>query len=141
MIRAAVIADGKIVDILQVVSLEHYAGCVEVPEVACIGWLWDGANASPPPMSLAELAALADELIETALEAKAHELGYRNQERLAGYATSADAKFGPEARAFIAWRDACWRYGIEAQAAIVAGGPVPSADEFLAGLPVFSLGA
>ena len=47
--RAHVIKDGKVINTIEVESLDFMPGLIEATE-GSIGWLWDGAKLSAPPV-------------------------------------------------------------------------------------------
>ena len=72
-----------------------------------------------------------------------------SQARIAGYDSllsavsySGSTKFGAQALAFIAWRDAVWTYCYGVEAAVAAGTrAIPTPDQLIAGLPPLTIPA
>lgn len=70
------------------------------------------------------------------LDQTAQTRGYDGILSLCSYATSQNARFGPEGQAGVTFRDAVWAYGYQIIAEIQAGTrPVPSAAELVGALP------
>jgi len=78
---------------------------------------------------------LADAM-QAHLDQTAQERGYDGILSLCSYATSANARFGPEGQAGVTFRDAVWAFGYGLIDEIQAGTrPVPTAEELVAALP------
>lgn len=69
------------------------------------------------------------------IDIKANERDYGSAVACASYASSNNAQWAAEARAFIAWRDACYSYAYAYQAQVAANSITPDVDSFLTGLP------
>ena len=72
-----------------------------------------------------------DNLLDTTAQSKQ----YGSAVACASYATSSNPQWAAEAKAFIDWRDAVFVYAINVQTEVQQGAPIPSFDEFVAGLP------
>jgi len=77
-------------------------------------------------------------VIQSALDAKAVQMGYDSALAAVSYASSGHPIYGPEGQQFSAWRDACWSYLF---AVLDQQTAVPSDEELLAGLPLYGAGA
>lgn len=75
--------------------------------------------------------------IQTLLETTAHSRRYnQGANAFATYVNSTDPIWAAEAQAFVAWRDAVWRYAYQQLDAVQAGDrEQPSVEELLAELP------
>ncbi len=72
-----------------------------------------------------------DNLLDTTAQSKQ----YGNAVACASYVSSTNPQWAAEAKAFIDWRDAVFVYAINIQTEVQQGAPIPSFDEFVAGLP------
>lgn len=93
----------------------------------------------PKPNPETDYSAIAaTQAIQIGLDAKAREFGYDSVISAASYATSTSSKFGPEGRAFVAWRDSVWTYAYTLLAQVQAGSMAkPSLSQLLEDLPDF----
>jgi hypothetical protein len=136
--RAAVIDNGIVVNIIEVQSLDFLPGLVDAAG-AGIGDRWDGAAFSAPPLPpAADLIAMSEEAIDAMLDAKAIEWGYKDGDRLARYASSGNAQWKAEAQAFLAWADACWEKALDIKTQAEASGQIPSMGDVLAQMPTIT---
>lgn len=88
----------------------------------------------------AQVIATLEAAVQTYMDAQAQGAGYDSLLSAVSYAGS--AKFGAQAGAFIAWRDACWSYCYGVEAAVQAGTQaVPTAAALVAGLPPITIPA
>ena len=86
--------------------------------------------------ALARTRKVLTDAMQSHLDQTAQERGYDGILSLCSYATSANARFGPEGQAGVTFRDAVWAYGYQIIAEVQAGTrPVPSAAELVAALP------
>lgn len=86
--------------------------------------------------ALASTRKVLTDAMQSYLDQTAQERGYDGILSLCSYATSANARFGPEGQAGVTFRDAVWAYGYQIIAEIQVGTrPVPSAAELVAALP------
>ena len=101
------------------------------------GWTWDGKTFEEPPgPSDEETRKALTDAMQSHLDQTAQSRGYDGILSLCSYATSANARFGPEGQAGVTFRDAVWAYGYQIIAEVQAGTrPVPSAAELVAALP------
>jgi len=60
---------------------------------------------------------------------------YDSAVSMATYVTSTNPAWQAEAIAFVAWRDMVYEYGYSVLAAVEEGEPVPTLEEFIAGIP------
>jgi len=139
--RAAIVQDGKVIDILTVASMVHYQGCIEASEEVQIGWSFDGFQFHPPAVTAQEIEQAMTDAIQAHLDATAQEMGYDGILSAVSYSASSHPKFGPEGRAALAWRDACWDYAYQVLFAAKAGArAIPTSDELIAELPALTVG-
>jgi hypothetical protein len=76
-------------------------------------------------------------VIQNYLDTEAKEHYYDGILSLCSYATSTNPKFGPEGRAGVIWRDACWTTGYAIMAEVKAQTrAVPTIEELLAEMPL-----
>lgn len=91
------------------------------------------------PWSAEEIQAALTDAIQQHLDATARMHAYDGILSLCTYATSPSLRFAAEGQAGVEWRDACWLKGYEILAECQAGTrPVPTREELVAELPVFS---
>lgn len=77
--------------------------------------------------------------IDNLLNATALSKQYGSAVACATYATSSNPQWAAEAAAFISWRDAVFVYSIDIQTKVLADQiPIPTLEEFTAGLPVIT---
>jgi hypothetical protein len=103
---------------------------------------WDGtavvANPPPLPPTADEIAAALESAVQGHLDATARGRRYDNIVSACSYAGAAN-RFQAESIAFIEWRAAVWDHCYAALDAVQAGTrTIPTADELLAELPVFT---
>jgi hypothetical protein len=87
------------------------------PEHWVVDWITGVITATPPPPSEADYGVAIQAHIETTAKAR----GYNDAVTCASYATSQHPIWGPEARAFVAWRDAAWTYAFGVLTAVQSG--------------------
>jgi methyl coenzyme M reductase gamma subunit len=86
----------------------------------------------PPMPTKGQYAAAIEDLIHSAATAK----GYVSGDRLATYVSSTDSQWAAEAAAFIAWRDAVWRYALSELDKVQSGlRAQPTIEHLVAELP------
>ena len=86
--------------------------------------------------ALARTRKVLTDAMQAHLDQTAQERGYDGILSLCSYATSANARFGPEGQAGVTFRDAVWAYGYAVIAEVESGArPVPTVEELLAALP------
>lgn len=74
--------------------------------------------------------------IDNLLNSTALSKQYGSAVSIATYATSTNPQWAAEAQAFIKWRDDVFVYSIDIQTKVIADQiPIPTLDEFTAGLP------
>lgn len=77
--------------------------------------------------------------IDNLLNSTAWSKQYGSAVSLATYVTSSSPLWSAEAKAFIKWRDDVFIYAIDIQAKVISGDiPIPTLDEFAAGLPTIT---
>ena len=109
------------------------AGCVEITDE-------EAEALSAPLPTQAQIIAALEAAVQAHMDAQAQGAGYDSLLSAVSYAGS--AKFGAQAAAFIAWRDACWSYCYAIEAAVQAGTQtVPTAAALVAGLPPITIPA
>jgi hypothetical protein len=72
-----------------------------------------------------------DRLLDTTAQSKQ----YGNAVSCASYVSSTNPQWKLEAETFVSWRDAVFVYAINIQTEVQGGAPIPSFEEFVAGLP------
>lgn len=86
--------------------------------------------------ALAKTRKTLTDAMQAHLDQTAQTRGYDGILSLCSYATSQNARFGPEGQAGVTFRDAVWAYGYQIIDEIQAGTrPVPTAAEPVAALP------
>lgn len=73
-----------------------------------------------------------DHLLDTTAQSKQ----YGSAVACASYVASSNPQWAAEARVFVDWRDAVFVYAINVQTEVQQGAPIPSFEEFVAGLPI-----
>jgi hypothetical protein len=77
--------------------------------------------------------------IENLLNSTALSKQYGSALSIATYVTSSNPQWAAEAEAFIKWRDDVFVYSIDIQTRVIGGQiPIPTLDEFTAGLPTIT---
>ena len=95
-----------------------------------------GRGAALAAEALAKTRKTLTDAMQSYLDQTAQERGYDGIMSLCSYATSANARFGPEGQAGVTFRDAVWAFGYGLIDEIQAGTrPVPTAEELVAALP------
>jgi hypothetical protein len=140
--RAAVIENGVVVNVIEVASLDVIEGLVDGAGAA-IGDAWDGTQFIPPAPVQAPLSALTQadyvSAIQAMLDAKATERKYFGIISACTYGDSTNATFKAEAQACIAWRDAVWAKAYDVLAQVQAGTLAqPTVAAMLAMLPTMT---
>lgn len=109
------------------------ASCSAVPpDATYAAVVAAGVPIAPAMPSEADYAAA----IQAHIEATAKARGYVDAVTCASYATSQHPVWGPEARAFVAWRDSAWTAAFAMLAEVKAGrAPIISASAVVAALP------
>jgi hypothetical protein len=139
--RAAIIVDGKVDNIIEVDALDVLEGVVvvEAPS-ASIGDLWDGekftsaAISAPMPTEAQYVDA-----IQSMLDAKVAERRYLSILSACSYANSTSPTFKAEADACLAWRDAVWLKAYAVFDQVTAGTMLqPTIPELLEMLPALT---
>ncbi|MGI4717199.1 MAG: hypothetical protein ACRYGO_07240 [Janthinobacterium lividum] len=142
--RAAIIIDGKVDNIIEIEALDALPGVQLVEaEGASIGDLWDGERIVPAPTAPAEPATEAAIVaaymtaVQQHMDARAVSFGYDNVISVITYAEEpAVARYQAEGQAFRAWRSACWLACEQMLAAVKAGErSAPTHAELIAELP------
>lgn len=102
-----------------------------------IDWIAQGNTPDPAdPPSQEQIKQALVNAIQDYLDAEARMHSYDGILSLCSYATSENPKFGPEGKAGVIWRDACWAKGYETLAACEAGTmAIPTVDELLSQMP------
>lgn len=91
-----------------------------------------------PAPTQADLIADCTNAVQMHLDAMARTKDYDSMLSCVSYAGSANATFAAEAKAALAWRDACWSYCYQQLAAVQAGTiAAPTPAQLVAALPVF----
>lgn len=94
----------------------------------------------PPPLTDAQTRAVLTRAVQAHLDGQAQALGYDDIHSACTYADEPSvAQYQQEGQAMRAWRSLTWQAAFAALDAVPAGGQAPSADELIAGLPVFSM--
>jgi hypothetical protein len=79
-------------------------------------------------------------LVQYHLDTAAQQRGYDNIMSAVSYANSTHPVYGPEGKAFMAWRDACWEVTFIMLESVFAGAQqMPSDTEIIQQLPVLTL--
>ena len=73
--------------------------------------------------------------IDNLLDVTAQSKQYGNAVACASYVTSSNPQWAAEAKVFVSWRDAVFVYAINIQTEVMGGAPIPSFEEFVAGIP------
>jgi hypothetical protein len=95
-------------------------------------WEAEG-NTIPPYVPLPPTLADYESAIQAIVDATAKEKLFRDGVTLASYVTSTDPAWSAEAQAFVAWRDAVWRYAYAELAKVQTGQrEQPTVEDFLA---------
>ena len=95
-----------------------------------------GRGAALAAETLARTRKMLTDAMQAYLDQTAQKRGYDGILSLCSYATSANARFGPEGQAGVTFRDAVWAYGYQIIAEVQAGTrPVPSTAELVVALP------
>lgn len=131
--KAAVIENGVVVNVIRVESLDVIPGLVD-GEGAKIGDLWDGQQFTTPAPALA--ASDFEAALDAHLDAKAQERRYNDRFTCAlraGYT----GPFQAEGVAFAQWMDNCNAYAYQLLADVQAGtrSAPASVDAFIEELP------
>lgn len=136
--RAAEIIDGKVVNILEVPSLDFLPGLVEAALQGNIGDTWDG-NQFITPADPVPTVADYTVAIQAMLDTKVLERRYYNILSACTYATSTNATFNAEGQACVSWRDAVWAKAYDVLAQVEAKTlEQPTVPELLAMLPILT---
>jgi len=97
---------------------------------------FSGRSAALAAEALARTRTVLTDAMQSHLDRTAQERGYDGILSLCSYATSTNARFGPEGQAGVTFRDAVWAYGYQIIAEVQAGTrPVPSTAELVVALP------
>ena len=112
------------------------------PDYAPGKYEWaNGLVPVPPsytPEQLAEIHSRLGKALQGHIDAQAKALDYVSQDRLASYFGSQHARHGPEARAYVAWRDDVFNAAFAIERAVLAGERLPPSElELIAELPVY----
>lgn len=79
-------------------------------------------------------------LVQYHLDTTAQQWGYDNIVSAVSYAGSSHPVYGPEGRAFLAWRDACWESTFTLLESVFSGSQqMPSDSEIIQQLPTLTL--
>lgn len=91
----------------------------------------------PEPLTTEQIVKQYQDAVQVMLDAKAREKGYDSVLSACSYAAIANI-FQAESQAFIIWRSNVWAHGYQVLADVQNGViPMPTLEEFLAGLPVY----
>jgi hypothetical protein len=145
--RAAVIEDGVVVNVIAVDALDALEGVTLVEsETASIGDLYNGEAFTAPPVESpapTEAQVVADYMrsVQKHLDATALSYGYDNIVSAVSYADEpAVARYQAEGQAFRAWRSLCWAKCEEVLAAVKAGErDAPTHAQLIDELPALSV--
>lgn len=133
--RAHVIENDKIVNTIEVDSLDFMPGLVDASAGGQPGdgWVSGAPVPAAAPMPTVEEYTAA---VQTMLDTKAQERRYYDILSASTYATSTNAIFKAEALACLAWRDAVWAKAYSVLDQVQAGHIAqPTIPELLAMLP------
>jgi hypothetical protein len=135
--RAAVIENGVVTNVIEVESLDVFPGLVDATS-AQIGDIWDGATfTAPAPITptIEQYTAAVQQHLDT----KAQERNYDGILSACTYVTSTNAQFQAEGQACVAWRDAVWAHCYATMNAVLQGQQAaPTMDELIASLPTMA---
>lgn len=77
--------------------------------------------------------------IQQLIDSTAMSKNYANGYAVASYVTSSNVQWSAQAIAFVSWRDLCWEYAYQVQAAAQQDpSSLPTLDQFIIGAPVIS---
>lgn len=76
--------------------------------------------------------------IDNLLDITAQAKQYGSAIACASYVSSTNPQWAAEAKVFVSWRDAVFIYAINIQTEVMGGAPIPSFEEFVAGIPQIS---
>jgi hypothetical protein len=105
--KAAIIENGVIANIIEVESLDFMPGLVEIT-VECIGWVWNGSSFAPAPIAPEQIKTEIIVATQQRLDDFAKTRNYDGIVSLCTYASSPSAKFKAEGQYGVDVRDASW---------------------------------
>lgn len=128
--KAAIIEDGKVVNIVEAeADFADAQGWIEAGN-ACIGWLWDGEQFSPPPPVVKTPEQVQAEIVadtQQRLDDFAKTRKYFGIMSACTYATSTNPTFAAEAQYCVEKRDETWAVIYQIEADVEAGTrPMPT---------------
>lgn len=137
--RAAVIENGVVANVIEVESLDVFPGLVD-GVAASIGDFWlDGVLTSPEPEPLTEAETVAAYMaaVQGHMDATARSFGYDHLIAVISYAEEPSVpRYQNEGLAFRAWRSLVWQACEQVLAAVKAGErEAPTVNDLLAELP------
>jgi hypothetical protein len=124
--KAAVVENGVIANIIEVESLDFMPGLVEVTNEN-IGWVWNGTSFAPAPIPLSQIQAEIVTATQQRLDDFARTRNYDGVLSLCTYASSPNPKFQAEGQYGVEARDATWSKLLEILAEVEANTrPMPT---------------
>jgi hypothetical protein len=135
--KAAIVENGVIANIIEVESLDFMPGLVEVTNES-IGWVWNGTSFAPAPMPPDQVKAEIMTATQQRLDTFAGTRDYNSILSACTYATSAVPQFKRDGQYCVNARDATWGKLYTMLAEVEAGTrPMPSGYADIEGeLPV-----
>jgi hypothetical protein len=135
--KAAIVENGVIANIIEVESLDFMPGLVEVTNES-IGWVWNGTSFAPAPIPPDQIKAEIMTATQQRLDTFAKTRLYDGVLSLCTYATSPNPKFQAEGQYGVEARDTTWATLYEIMEEVQAGTrPMPSGySEIESELPV-----
>lgn len=102
---------------------------------------WVGAGNTPEPLpseTTEEIVNRLESALDRHLDAVANSYRYESIRTMVTYATSEHLTFGPEGKAAVKFRDACYQKAIDVQKDVQAGlRPIPTEAELISEMPLF----
>jgi hypothetical protein len=137
--KAAVVENGVIANIIEVESLDFMPGLVEVTNEN-IGWIWNGTSFAPAPIPPSQIQAEIVTATQQRLDSFAKTRNYDNILSACTYAADLNPKFATEGQYCVDARGATWTKLLGMLAEVEAGTrPMPSGYADVEGeLPVLA---
>lgn len=118
---------------------------LQCPDDCTTAWTFDGAAFSAPvipepePETPEQVIARLESAIDRHLDQIANTYRYESIRTMVTYAASQHPTFGPEGRAALAWRDACYQTGLEILAAVQSEQrEIPTEEELIEEMPLIA---
>lgn len=132
--RLAQIADGVVVNVIEVDAVPEWAAGWPEAGAAAIGWMHIAGELlppAPPPPAQSDYRAA----VQAHIDATAAVRGYDSGQTCATYVSDPLPQWAAEAAAFVVWRSAVWQQVLATLAAVAGGDPAPTIADLIAGLP------